>query len=225
MQMGGLKMLKFPNLMGLIGVPVFLSSLVFCGAGTLAQEFGLGRVALPQEVAAWNIDIRPDGQGLPVGSGDVLTGEELYFDQCASCHGDFGEAVGRYPALSGGEGSLDGDDPVKSVGSYWPYLSTVFDYVRRTMPYGNARNLSDDDVYALTAYILFLNDLADEDFVLTHENFASIELPNAGRFYEDDRAVSEIPMFSQEACMQDCKTTVEITSRATALDVTPGTSQ
>lgn len=218
-------MLKSPSLLRLVGVQVFLGSLVFCGAGTLGQEYGLGRVALPEEVAAWNIDIRPDGQGLPVGSGDVLTGEKLYFDQCASCHGDFGEAVGRYPALSGGEGSLDGDDPVKSVGSYWPFLSTVFDYVRRTMPYGNARNLSDDDVYALTAYILFLSDLADEDFVLTQENFSEIELPNVDRFFADDRVISEIPRFSQTACMQNCKADVQITSRASELDVTPGGDQ
>lgn len=189
---------------------------------TSAQaEMGLGREATPEEVAAWNIDIRPDGQGLPVGSGDVGTGDELWVENCSICHGDFAEGVDRWPVLAGGEGSLTNDRPVKTVGSYWPYLSTVYDYINRAMPFGNAQSLSPDDVYALTAYLLYSNDLVDDDFVLSNENFAEFEMPNAPNFFMDDRMETEFPLFTVEACMEGCKDSVEITGRAAAIDVTP----
>jgi len=189
--------------------------------------FGLGRAALPEEVAAWDIDIRPDGLGLPVGSGDVWTGEELYVDLCSACHGDFGEAVGRWPILSGGFGTLDGEDPVKSIGSYWPYLSTVWDYVHRAMPYGNAQSLTDDEVYAITAYLMYLNEVVDDDFTLSNENFTENRLENEPGFFMDDRAEVEYPAMTQEPCMTDCMESVEITARARILNVTPddGTAQ
>jgi len=182
----------------------------------------LGRKALPEEVDAWDIDIRPDGKGLPEGSGDVTTGTELYDAQCASCHGVFGEGEGRWPMIAGGQDTLTEDRPEKTIGSYWPYLSTVFDYVRRAMPFGNARSLSDDDVYALTAYLLYLNDLVDEEFELNSDNFSEIELPNESNFFADTR--SDEPWFEQaeEPCMSDCiegKATVAM--RARVLDVTP----
>ena len=190
-------------------------------APSKAEGYGLGRVALPEEVAAWDIDIRPDGLGLPEGSGDVETGEQLYVDNCASCHGVFGEAVGRWPVLAGGDGTLENKDPVKTVGSYWPYLSTVYDYVHRAMPFGHAASLTDDETYALTAYILYLNDLVEDDFALTQENFAGISLPNVDNFIPDDRPETELPQFSGEPCMTGCKDTVEITMHASVLDVTP----
>lgn len=183
--------------------------------------FGLGREALPEEVAAWDIDIRPDGLGLPSGSGDVFTGEELYIEKCAACHGDFGEAVGRWPQLAGGFGSLQMDDPVKTVGSYWPYLSTVFDYVHRAMPFGEAQSLEPDEVYAITAYLLYLNDIVADDFTLSNENFLDVAMSNASNFIDDDRATTELEQFSVAPCMTDCKETVEITMRAAILDVTP----
>ena len=183
--------------------------------------YGLGRAALPEEVAAWNTDIRPDGQGLPVGSGDVLTGEDIYVNNCSVCHGDFGEAVGRWPVLAGGDGSLQAKDPVKTVGSYWPYLSTVYDYVHRAMPFGHAESLTADETYALTAYILYLNDLVDEDFTLSNENFTDVSMPNVDNFIDDDRATTEFPVFMAAACMENCKDSVEITMHASVLDVTP----
>ena len=184
-------------------------------------NFGLGRPALPEEIAAWDIDIRPDGAGLPEGRGDVWTGDELYITHCASCHGDFGEAIDRWPVLAGGQGSLTDDRPTKTVGSYWPYLSTVWDYVHRAMPFGNAQSLTDDEVYAITAYILYLNNLVDDDFELSHENFADVRLPNEENFYLDDRAETELAAFSAEPCMENCKEAVEITARAVVIDVTP----
>lgn len=183
-------------------------------------KFGLGREAKPAEIAAWDIDVRPDGLGLPKGKGDVAAGETLFIEQCASCHGDFGEGVDRWPVLAGGQGTLTEERPEKTVGSYWPYLSTVWDYVHRAMPFGNAQSLSDDEVYAITAYILYANDLVDEDFELSHENFAAIRLPNEANFFMDDREKS--PLWGpREVCMQDCKPEAKITMRAAVLDVTP----
>ena len=190
------------------------------GAGTVLK---LGRVATDTEIAAWDIDVRPDGQGLPEGSGTVMQGEPIYAERCASCHGDFGEAIGRWPVLAGGHDTLTNDRPEKTVGSYWPYLSTVYDYVRRAMPFGDARSLSDDEIYALTAYVLYLNDVVtDEEFELSRENFTSIRLPNEDNFIDDDRAAE--PHYADEAepCMKDCiPGKAKIDMHAAVLDVTP----
>lgn len=185
--------------------------------------YGIGRVATPDEIAAWNIDVRPDGTGLPEGSGTVAQGEVLFTDNCAVCHGDFGEGAGRWPVLAGGQGTLKDARPVKTIGSYWPYLSTVYDYVRRAMPFGNARSLSNDDVYAITAYLLYLNDVVtDEDFELSKKNFTDIHLPNEENFIADDRYDEPVYAEKKEPCMKDCKAApAEVTMRARILDVTP----
>jgi len=187
----------------------------------LAEKFGLGREALPEEIAAWDLDVSPDGTGLPEGSGSVEDGEMLFSENCAVCHGEFAEGVGNWPELAGGDGTLADKDPVKTVGSYWPYLSTVWDYVHRSMPFGNAQSLSVDDTYAITAYILYSNYLVEDDFVLSHENFLEIEMPNADGFIVDDREEVEAHFWNAEPCMENCKDTVEITMRAAVLDVTP----
>lgn len=182
----------------------------------------LGRKATAEEIAAWDIDVRPDGVGLPEGRGTVAQGEVLFTERCASCHGDFGEGTGRWPVLAGGRDTLKADRPEKTIGSYWPYLSTVYDYVRRAMPFGDARSLSDDDVYAITAYLLYLNDVVtDDSFELSSENFASIKLPNEANFIADDRAAEPHYANKAEPCMKDCKADVKITMRARVLDVTP----
>jgi cytochrome c len=184
----------------------------------------LGRTATTEEIAAWDIDIRPDGVGLPTGSGSAVTGGEIYDVQCASCHGVFGEGEGRWPILAGGIDTLTEERPEKTVGSYWPYLSTVFDYVRRAMPFGNSRSLSDDDVYALTAYLLYLNDLVDESFELTDQNFGEIRLPNEEKFIADNRDKESWYGGSDQACMSDCiEGVAKVTQRARVLDVTPET--
>lgn len=183
----------------------------------------LGRPAMEEEVLAWDIDIRPDGLGLPPGSGSVESGGVLYDAQCASCHGVFGEGEGRWPILAGGQGSLQDERPEKTIGSYWPYLSTVYDYVRRAMPFGNARSLSDDDVYAITAYLLYLNDIVDEGFVLDSESFADIEMPNEANFIADNRSDEPWIEAGQELCMTDCiEGVAKVVMRARILDVTPG---
>lgn len=191
-------------------------------AAASQQPLGLGRPALPEEVAAWNLDVSPDGTGLPEGSGDVMTGEELYLENCAACHGDFAEGLDNWPSLAGGEGTLDQENPEKTIGSYWPYLSTVWDYVHRSMPFGNAQILSADDTYAIVAYLLYSNALVEDDFVLSRENFTEVQLPNVEGFIADDRDETEYGTFSAEPCMENCKESVEVTMRASVLDVTPG---
>jgi mono/diheme cytochrome c family protein len=188
----------------------------------IAGRLGLGREATPQEVAAWDIDVRPDGQGLPKGKGTVAQGEEIFQQQCAVCHGEFGEGKDRWPAVAGGLGSLRNDRPDKTVGSFWPYPTTIFDYVRRAMPFGNSQSLSPDELYALTAYILFLNDVTkDPKFELNEKNLATVKMPNAGAFYDDDRETTERGFWKRQPCMKDCKTKVEVLGRARVLDVTP----
>ena len=133
-------------------------------------KLGIGREATPQEIAAWDIDVRPDGQGLPKGRGTVAQGEAIFQAQCAVCHGEFGEGKDRGRRVAGGLGTLQADRPDKTVGSYWPYASTVIDYIRRAMPFGNAQSLSPDELYAITAYVLFLNDvIKDQKFELNEK--------------------------------------------------------
>ncbi|HEX2115078.1 MAG TPA: cytochrome c [Alphaproteobacteria bacterium] len=190
-----------------------------------AAKFGVGREARPEEIAGWDIDIRPDGHGLPAGKGTVREGEAIYNERCAACHGEFGESAGRWPLLAGGAGSLASHDPVRTIGSYWPYASTVMDYIRRAMPFGNAQSLTDDELYAVTAYVLFLNDvIKDEDFELNERNFASIKLPNETQFFDDDRETAERAFWTETPCMKNCAPgEVRIIGRARVLDVTPET--
>jgi len=201
------------------------STVVVIVAGpALAGPLGLGRAATLDEVSAWDIDIRPDGQGLPEGEGSVLVGEEIFAEKCAICHGDFAEGVDRWPVLAGGQGTLRDARPVKTIGSYWPYLSTVWDYVHRAMPFGEAQSLEPDETYAIVAYLMYSNDLVDEDFVLSKANFAEQHLPNEENFFLDDRGAEggELETFrSGDVCMENCKSDVEITARAAIIDVTP----
>jgi cytochrome c len=190
-------------------------------APAFAEKLGLGRPALPEEVAAWDKDVAPDGTGLPVGSGDVFTGEEVFAEHCAICHGDFAEGVDNWPKLAGGDGTLADKDPLKTVGSYWPYLSTAWDYVHRSMPFGAAQTMSVDDTYAIVAYILYSNDIVDDEFTLSNENFLEVEMPNADGFIIDDRKTAEAHFWNPNPCMENCKDSVEITMRAMVLDVTP----
>ena len=209
-------MWKFLRLGMIVGV------LVTPSGSLVAEKLGLGRPALPEEIAAWDWEITPDGRGLPVGSGDAVDGEEVFAALCASCHGDFAEGIGRWPELAGGIDTLADDDPVKTVGSYWPYVSTVVDYVKRSMPFGYAGSLTDNEVYAIVAYILYSNDLIEDDFVLSNETVFDVDMPNSEGFLIDDRDLTEYVQWSGfEPCMTNCKTSVEVTMRARILDVTP----
>lgn len=187
------------------------------GIALAPQPLGIGRPAAQDEISGWDIDARPDGRGLPPGRGSVRQGEALYQKRCAACHGDFGEGRDRWPALVTGSGRLTADDdPRKGVGNYWPYATTLFDYIRRAMPFGDAQSLTDDEVYAVTAYVLQLNDIVKEDAVLDRGTLPGIRLPNAGGFTADPRPDVKAPL-----CMKNCKDKIEIHSEAREANVTP----
>jgi cytochrome c len=183
------------------------------------RPFGIGKLASVEEIAGWDIDVRPDGKGAPAGSGTAIIGEEVYADRCAACHGDFGEGIDRWPALVGGQDTLDSGDPVKTVGSYWPYASTVYDYIYRAMPFGEAQSLTHDETYQIVAYLLYMNDIIEEDFELSDQNLGLIAMPNQKGFFGPDPRPDAQP--SAEPCMANCEVSTAIIGRARKIDVTP----
>ena len=191
------------------------------GKKDMVRNYGIGHAATPEQIAGWDIDVRPDGQGAPPGHGSVKEGEKVYLDKCAACHGEFGESAGRWPQLAQGKGTLASNDPVKTVGSYFPYLSSVFDYIRRAMPFGAAQSLSNDELYAVTAYVLNLNDIVDDKFVLSKQTWGQVKMPNQGGFFDDDRDKAEKEFWNAKPCMKDCRPPVKITAHAAVIDVTP----
>lgn len=153
------------------------------------KNFGIGIPATDEVIAAIDIDIMPDGTGLPAGSGTFEQGKELYSDLCAACHGENLEGIKETgaPALIGGRGSLATDAPVKTVESYWPYASTLFDYVHRAMPLTDPGSLKPDQLYAISAYILGQADIWPKDKTLDAEAFKTIKMPNEDGFIKDPR--------------------------------------
>ena len=199
-----------------------LFSPVLSASQAIAEErpFNLGQLATAEQVAGWDIDVRPDGLGAPVGAGNAFDGEEVYADRCASCHGDFGEAVDRWPVLVGGEGTLNGHDPVKTTGSYWPYASTMFDYIYRAMPFGEAQSLTHNETYQIVAYLLYMNDIIDDEFEVSQENIGTIEMPNRNGFMMPDPRPDAQPI-SGVACMKNCDVPTKVIGKARDIDVTP----
>lgn len=159
-------------------------------------RFGLGRVVDAAEIAAWDLDVGPDGEGLPEGSGSVEAGRVLYARACRSCHGDEG-TEGPFDRLVG---RLEGDafpfaeDPraPRTIGSWWPFATTLFDYTRRAMPLDRPGSLTNAEVYALTAYLLHRNGLLDATDVLDRERLMQIEMPARSHFVRDDRPGAEV---------------------------------
>jgi S-disulfanyl-L-cysteine oxidoreductase SoxD len=159
-----------------------LTAIAALPADCLAGEsYGLGRTATPQEIAGWDIDIGPDGAGLPPGHGDVAQGRVVYNDKCATCHGPKGEGKPMDP-LAGGFGAVFDKDGKRTVGSYWPYATTLFDFVRRAMPFNAPQSLTPDQVYAVSAYLLYLNGLVAEDATLDANSLPKVEMPNRSHF-------------------------------------------
>jgi S-disulfanyl-L-cysteine oxidoreductase SoxD len=158
------------------------ASLLVLSSAALAEGPGLGRVASPDEIASWDISIGPDGAGLPPGRGTPKQGETVYAEKCVACHGEKGAGKPN-DQLVGGRGSLSGDQaPVKTVGSFWPYATTLFDYIRRAMPLNAPKSLSDDEVYAVSAYILELNGIIGEAEVMNAQTLPQVRMPNRGGF-------------------------------------------
>ncbi|MCZ6871077.1 MAG: cytochrome c [Gammaproteobacteria bacterium] len=144
----------------------------------------LGHVVGEEALEPWNVTVFPDGTGLPSGGGSVDDGATLYDARCASCHGAKGEGA-LADRLVGGWGTLQEVSPVRTVGSFWPYATTLFDYVRRSMPYEAPKSLTSDEVYAITAYVLFLNEIVAEDAVMDATTLPRIEMPNRDGFVSD----------------------------------------
>lgn len=148
-----------------------------------ADTPNLGRVATPEEIASYDIDASPDGQGLPPGSGTAKQGGSVYAEKCQGCHGPKGQN-GPVMQLVGGEGTIGVERrPLKTVGSFWPYATSVFAYTRRSMPFYNSKSLSNDELYAVTAYILYLNGIIGEDETMNAETLPKVRMPNRAGFF------------------------------------------
>ena len=215
---------------------------------TLKGGFNNGREPTANEIVAWDKDVMPDGTGLPEGSGSVEEGEALYEAQCVSCHGDFGSGGGGYPALSKGNAVTlqktlknqrnkpDAEGPVRVFGTYWPYASTLWWYIRDGMPHTRSKTLSDDEVYALSAYILNINEFkidgetVDDEYVLDREKFLKIKMPNVDGFepvINGPQALENVRAYYKNAqnfgaqnrnqgaerCMTDCQKATAVVTR------------
>lgn len=191
-------------------------------APTAAQAaFGFGAPATPAAIAGWDIDVRPDGRGLPPGQGSVREGQTIYDAKCASCHGTFGES-NSYLQIAGGVGSLAGSEPVRTTGSKLNYATTLFDYIRRAMPLTAPQSLTNDEVYALTAYVLNLNDIVGADVTLDAASLTALRMPNRDGFTTAHGMLRRdgAPDTHNVECMRDCVGEVRVTSAlpAYALD-------
>jgi S-disulfanyl-L-cysteine oxidoreductase SoxD len=183
-----------------ITAAALMAALTACSDGRGAsgaepsRRYGLGRAATQSEIATLDIDVGPDGEGLPAGSGSVSQGAAIYALKCASCHGPKGEGIApAYPALVGRDPGTENFSfskdwkPPKTVGNYWPYATTVFDYVRRAMPQATPNSLTNDEVYALTAWLLAANQVIASDATLDAKSLTAVKMPYAGRFVRDNR--------------------------------------
>ena len=159
---------------------LLLSSVVMADLEPLSPN--LGRALSAEEIAAFDLTILPNGQGLPVGEGSVSTGKAVYLRECMACHGEEGKG-GLNNRLAGGVGSIQSASPDVTVGSYWPEATTLFDYIRRAMPYTDSGRLTVDETYAVTAYVLFLSGILESDAALDQENLADVAMPNKAGFY------------------------------------------
>lgn len=147
---------------------------------------GLGQPATEAEIRAWNIDVSPNGEGLPRGRGTVQQGRQVFTQKCAKCHGQTG-VEGPMDRLVGGQGTLSTAQPIKTVGSFWPYATTLYDYIYRTMPFTAPQSLTPDEVYAVVAWLLYQNGIIPEDAVMDARTLPAVRMPNRDGFVPDPR--------------------------------------
>ena len=154
----------------------------------LAQlpSYGVGRPPTPEEIKAWDIAVGPDGAELPPGEGTAVSGKPVYDAKCAACHGATGRE-GPQDVLVGGQGSLATAKPLKTIGSYWPYATTVYDYIYRAMPFTQPESLTAAEVYGVTAYLLYLNGIIGERDVIDRRTLPQVKMPNRHGFVPDPR--------------------------------------
>lgn len=167
------------------------------GVGRLA----LGRVPTEAEIRGWDIDVAPDGSNLPPGSGTVAQGRAIYALQCVACHGENGKGAAMPAPLAGGAGTLKTAKPLMTVGGYWPYATTLFDYIRRAMPFDRPQSLKPEEVYALTAYLLHLDGVVAADATMNAQSVTATKMPNRSAFFTYDNA----PDIQATRCMSDCR--------------------
>jgi len=172
-------------------LPILIAAVVL---PTYAQSptYGLGRPASLEEIKAWDDAIHPDGRELPPGSGTAVEGAKVYAAQCAACHGKTG-TEGPNDKLVGGQGTLNTKKPMKTVGSFWPYATTVWDYINRSMPFNKPGSMTADEVYAVTAYVLSLNKIIREDEAMNAKTLPQVKMPNRDGFIGDPRPDWESP--------------------------------
>ena len=169
-------------------------------------RYNVGRAATPEQIRKRDLDVAPDGSGLPAGHGTVAQGRYVYQMLCANCHGDHGQGIGIFPALVGGQGTLASPKPVLTVGSYWPYATTVWDYIRRTMPYQKPGSLTVDETYSVTAFVLFMNGIVDEKQDLNQRTLPRVKMPNRQGFVPDPRPDTSATKDRKEAKGKPCAT-------------------
>ena len=165
-------------------ITVCVSMLTIAPAG-LAQAPQFGQPIAPADIATWDISVGPDGAGLPPGRGTAIEGEAIYVAKCQACHGEKGisPSVALAGALAGGMGTLAPDKtPIKTVGSFWPYATTLFDYIRRAMPFQESKSLTADELYAVSAYILSLNGIVGSNDVIDAQSLPKVKMPNRDGF-------------------------------------------
>jgi S-disulfanyl-L-cysteine oxidoreductase SoxD len=158
----------------------------FAGSVDEHDRYGFGHPATEEEIRVWNIDVAPTGEGLPPGRGTVKHGAEVFAAKCASCHGPTG-TEGPKDRLVGGQGTLATANPIKTIGSYWPYATTLYDYIKRAMPFNAPQSLTADETYAVVAWLLFQNKIISEDAVMDAQSLPKVQMPNRDGFIRDPR--------------------------------------
>ena len=187
-----------PCLSELRALFIVLMACAACWAQAPTSDYkGVGRVATPEDIKAWDISIGISGKELPAGSGTATDGAKLFAVKCAVCHGPNGEG-GIAIALVGGQGTLTSPKPLKTVGSYWPFATTIYDYINRAMPSGQGGSLAPNEIYALTAFILYKNGIIKESDVIDARSLPKIQMPNRNGFIPV--RVEDIPDIQKRGC-------------------------